>query len=92
MKKFTSPILNYRHRINKKNKKSLKKALQIYQRHDNIMVSKEERYKTMTIEKICKMLNIKGLIHCSESDKFISVTQNGKTWLYNKATKTLRAL
>ena len=46
----------------------------------------------MTVEKICKMLKIKGLIHCSESDKFISVTQNGKTWLYNKATKTLRAL
>ena len=46
----------------------------------------------MTINEICEMLNIKGLINCSESDKFISVTQNGKTWLYNKATGTLRAL
>lgn len=48
--------------------------------------------KNMTVNEICKMLNIKGLINYSESDKFISVTQNGKTWLYNKATKTLRAL
>ena len=46
----------------------------------------------MTVNEICKMLNIKGLIHYSESDKFISVSHNGKTWLYNKATKTLRAL
>ena len=46
----------------------------------------------MTVNEICKTLNIKGLINYSESDKFISVTQNGKTWLYNKATKTLRAL
>lgn len=48
--------------------------------------------KHMTVEKICKMLNIKGLINYSESDKFISVTQNGTTWLYNKATGNLRAL
>ena len=68
------------------------KVLQNVFIYDNIRVSKEERYKTMTVEKICKMLNIKGLIHCSESDKFISVSHNGKTWLYNKATKTLRAL
>ena len=46
----------------------------------------------MTVNEICEMLNIKGLINYSESDKFISVTQNGKTWLYNKATGTLRAL
>ena len=46
----------------------------------------------MTVNEICETLKIKGLIHCTESDKFISVTQNGKTWLYNKATKTLRAL
>ena len=48
--------------------------------------------KHMTVEKICEMLNIKGLINCSESDKFISVSHNGMTWLYNKATGTLRAL
>ena len=66
--------------------------MQIYKRHDNIMVSKEQEDRKMTVNEICKMLKIKGLIHCSESDKFISVTQNGKTWLYNKATKTLRAL
>ena len=46
----------------------------------------------MTINEICEMLNIKGLINCSESDKFISVSYNGMTWLYNKATGTLRAL
>lgn len=52
----------------------------------------QEEQKPMTIKQICKMLNIKGLVRCTESDKFISVSQNGKTWLYNKATKTLRAL
>lgn len=46
----------------------------------------------MTVEKICKMLNIKGLITCTESDKYISVSHDGITWLYNKATGTLRAL
>lgn len=46
----------------------------------------------MTIEQICKKLNIKGLVNYSESDKFISVTHDGTTWLYNKATGTLRAL
>ena len=68
------------------------KVLQSVFIYGNIRVSKEERYKTMTVEKICKMLNIKGLINCSESDKFISVSHNGMTWLYNKATGTLRAL
>lgn len=46
----------------------------------------------MTIEQICKTLKIKGLVRCTESDKFISVSHNGMTWLYNKATGTLRAL
>lgn len=68
------------------------KVLQSVFIYDNIRVYQRKGVKHMTVEKICKMLNIKGLIHCSESDKFISVTQNGKTWLYNKATGTLRAL
>lgn len=46
----------------------------------------------MTVKEICEKLNIKGLITCTESDKFISVSHNGTTWLYNKATGTLRAL
>ena len=66
--------------------------MQICRRHDNIMVSKEQEDRKMTVNEICKTLNIKGLINYSESGKFISVTQNGKTWLYNKATGTLRAL
>ena len=59
---------------------------------DNIRVYQRKGVKHMTVNEICEMLNIKGLINYSESDKFISVTQNGKTWLYNKATGTLRAL
>ena len=57
-----------------------------------IRVYQRKGVKHMTVNEICKTLNIKGLINYSESDKFISVTQNGKTWLYNKATGTLRAL
>ena len=58
----------------------------------NIRVYQRKGVKHMTVNEICKMLNIKGLINCSESDKFISVSHNGMTWLYNKATGTLRAL
>ena len=57
-----------------------------------IRVYQRKGDKKMTVNEICKMLNIKGLITCSESDKFISVSHNGMTWLYNKATGTLRAL
>ena len=73
-------------------KKVVFKVLQSVSLFDNIRVYQRKGVKHMTVEKICEMLNIKGLINYSESDKFISVTQNGKTWLYNKATKTLRAL
>ena len=68
------------------------KVLQNVSLFDNIRVYQKKGDKNMTVNEICKMLNIKGLINYSESDKFISVTQNGKTWLYNKATKTIRAL
>ena len=68
------------------------KVLQNVSLFDNIRVYQRKGVKHMTVEKICEMLNIKGLITCSESDRFISVSHNGITWLYNKGTGRLRAL
>lgn len=80
------------HQKNKKMKNVVFKVLQNFPLFDNIRVYQKKGVKNMTVNEICEMLNIKGLITCSESDKFISVSHNGMTWLYNKATGTLRAL
>lgn len=43
----------------------------------------------MTIEKLCEMLGIKGLITYTESDKYLSVRKDGILYIYNKETGKL---
>ena len=45
---------------------------------------KREGEKIMTIEKLCEMLGIVGIVHYFESETTIVIERGGKTYMYKK--------
>lgn len=46
----------------------------------------------MSIEKLCDRIGIKGLVNYGESETYLSVSQHGIEYAYNKKTNTLMVI
>ena len=46
---------------------------------------KRQLNRNLTLEQLCERLSIKGLVHYTETERYIQI----KNYLYNKATGTL---